>query len=281
MNVRTDITAENFPESVPLPDDIKKLKRHGVFDITEITVGSDRYIKSIGKPKGKYVSLESVNLSGFSDNYRELAEETARELENFIPDGGILVIGLGNPDITPDSIGPLTVSKVLATRHLNIVQDGEEFLSNLRSVSCISAGVMGQTGIESAEIVKAVCAEIKPSAVIAVDSLACSDIKRIGTSIQITDSGISPGSGVANARKELSRKTVGIPVIAVGIPTVIDMRTAVYNFTEKELDGDIPDMMITPREIDRIAERTSHILSIAINLALHPALSFEEVNSLF
>jgi len=281
VNIRTDIAVENFDDSEPLPEGIHRYRRGGIFSTTEIVIDSDDYVKETGKGKGKYVSLESRGLSGFSDNYREMAEEIAEEISKFVPGGEVLVIGLGNTDITPDSIGPITVSKVLATRHLRFEGNGDDFLRSLRSVSCISAGVMGQTGIESAEVVKAVCSEIKPSAVIAVDSLACSDIKRLGTTIQITDTGISPGSGVANARKELSEKTLGIPVIAIGIPTVTDMRTIVYNLTGTELERSGSDMMVTPRDIDRLTERSSHILSLAVNLALQPSLTFEEVSGLF
>ena len=148
-------------------------------------------------------------------------------------------------------------------------------------MSAIAGGVMGQTGIESAELIRAVCAEIKPSAVIAADALACSDVSRLGTTIQICDSGISPGSGVANARRELSEKQLGIPVIAVGVPTVVDMHTIVRSLTDPTYEAELPNMMVTPRDVDRLTERASQLIAFGINLALHPSLSFEDVRGLF
>ena len=194
-----------------------------------------------------------------------------------------LVVGLGNNDITPDAIGPQTAAKVLATRHLRDETDigGEHFLTSLRPVSSCAGGVMGQTGIETAEIVRAISEELRPSAIIAVDALACTDISRLGTTIQLTDTGISPGSDVSNRRQELSEKLFNIPVIAVGVPTVVDMHTIVRSLTGKKINGELPNMMVTPRDIDRLTERASQLLAFGINLALQPTLTFEDVRGLF
>jgi spore protease len=212
-----------------------------------------------------------------------MTEELSQELAKLVPDGEILVVGLGNNDITPDAIGPQTAAKIFATRHLREQYDRneEEFLTSLRQVSSFAGGVMGQTGIETAEIVRAISAEIAPKCIIAVDALACSDIDRLGTTIQITDTGISPGSGVSNSRKELSEKVFGIPVIAVGVPTVVDMHTIVKNLTGRKINGELPNMLVTPRDIDRLTERASQLLAFGINLALHPTLTFEDVRGLF
>ena len=140
---------------------------------------------------------------------------------------------------------------------------------------------MGQTGIETAEIVRAISAELRPAAIIAVDALACNDISRLGTTIQLTDTGISPGSGVSNRRMELSEKLFGIPVIAVGVPTVVDMHTIVRSLTGRRIKGELPNMMVTPRDIDRLTERASQLLAFGINLALQPTLTFEDVRGLF
>ena len=148
-------------------------------------------------------------------------------------------------------------------------------------MSVFAGGVLGQTGIETAEIVKAVCREIKPSVIIVVDALACSDISRLGTTIQISDTGISPGSGVSNTRKELSYKVFGVPVIAVGVPTVVDMHTIVQSLTGSEPDRSLPNMMVTPRDVDRLTERAAQLISFGINLALQPKLTFEDVRGLF
>ena len=233
--------------------------------------------------KGRYITLEGDDLSRFSDDYEELARELAEELRGFIPEGDVLVAGLGNMDITPDAVGPMTVSRVLATRHLQDELDPheEDFLTSLRKVSTVAPGVLGQTGVETAELLKGICREIEPAAIVAVDALACSDISRLGTTIQISDAGISPGSGVSNARKELSSALYGIPVIAVGVPTVVDMHTIVRSSTGEEPSPDLPNMLVTPRDIDRLTERASQLLAFGIDLALHPALTFDDVRGLF
>lgn len=282
MNVRTDLALEQINED-NLPDGVKKYSRGSAFEITEIVIENDNHRHTIGKGKGRYITLESGSLSRYCGNYEDMAQELADELKSMLPDGEILVAGLGNRDITPDAIGPWTAEKVLATRHLrNELKENEaDFLASLRPVSCLAGGVLGQTGIETAELIKSVCREIKPSAVIAVDALACSDISRLGTTIQLSDSGISPGSGVANSRKELSAKSLGIPVIAVGIPTVVDMHTILHSCGECEISEDIPNMMVTPRDIDRLSERGAELIACGINLALQPSFSFEDVRGLF
>ncbi len=281
MNFRSDLAVEQITDK--LPSGVHIEKRGEAFEITEITIADDRHRHSLGKGRGKYITLESGSLSRFSDNYEDMAQELADEIRPLIPDGEIFVVGLGNRDITPDAVGVQTAEKVLATRHLQdeLDNDEEKFLTSLRRVSTFAGGVMGQTGIETAEIIKAVCNEIKPSAVIAVDALACSDISRLGTTIQISDSGISPGSGVSNTRKELSRANLGVPVIAVGVPTVVDMHTIVRSLAGVEIDGDLPNMMVTPRDIDRLTERASQLIAFGINLALQPSLTFDDVRGLF
>lgn len=281
MNFRSDLAVEQITDKLPSGVHIKK--RGEAFEITEIIISDDRHLHSLGKGRGKYITLESGSLSRFSDNYEDMAQELADEIRPLIPDGEVFVVGLGNRDITPDAVGVQTAEKVLATRHLQdeLDSDEEEFLTSLRRVSTFAGGVMGQTGIETAEIIKAVCNEIKPSAVIAVDALACSDISRLGTTIQISDSGISPGSGVSNTRKELSQANLGVPVIAVGVPTVVDMHTIVRSLAGVEIDGDLPNMMVTPRDIDRLTERASQLIAFGINLALQPSLTFDDVRGLF
>ncbi|MBQ9139627.1 MAG: GPR endopeptidase [Ruminococcus sp.] len=282
MNIRTDLAVEQI-NSDRLPDGVKKYSRGKAFDITEIVIETDEHRPTLGKGKGRYITLESKSLSRFSSNYEDMAEELADELKTFLPSGEILVAGLGNRDITPDAIGPWAAEKVLATRHLKneLEEDEDKFLTSLRPVSCLAGGVLGQTGIETAELIKAVCREIKPSAVIAVDALACSDVERLGTTIQLCDSGISPGSGVANSRRELSEATLGIPIIAVGIPTVVDMHTILHSFGNCEISDNTPNMMVTPRDIDRLAERGAELIAFGINLALQPSLSFDDVRGLF
>lgn len=282
MVFRTDLALESI-SCDQLPDSVHISTRGRVFTITEIIIDDDSCLSTIGKGKGRYITLEGGSLSRFSDDYKLMAQELADELSRLLPDGDVLVAGLGNNDITPDAIGPQTAAKVLATRHLGgeLDTDEEMFLTSLRNVSTFSGGVMGQTGIETAEIVRAVAAEIKPKAIIAVDALACNDISRLGTTIQLTDTGISPGSGVSNQRMELSEKLFGIPVIAVGVPTVVDMHTIVRSLTGKNINRELPNIMVTPRDIDRLTERASQLLAFGINLALQPTLTFEDVRGLF
>lgn len=282
MSGRTDLAVESIGSKLISKGIIQK-KRGKAFKITEIEIKNNDYIESIGKGKGIYITLEGNNLSKFSDDYDDMISEFSEELEKLIPEGDILIAGIGNNDITPDALGPQTANKILATRHLQdeFTSDEEKFLTSLRRVSVFAGGVLGQTGIETAEILKAISNEIKPSGIIVIDALACSDISRLGTTIQISDSGISPGSGVANSRKEISEKVFGIPVIAIGVPTVVDMYTIVSSMTNCEPDKNIPNMIVTPRDIDRLTERASQLISYGINLALQPSLSLDDVKGLF
>ncbi len=283
MQIRTDLAVESFPER-GYSDSVHISRRGEAFDITDIVIDDDSCLETLGKGRGRYITLEGSSLSRYTDDYEEMAQELAAELRSFIPEeGDVLAVGLGNNDITPDALGPQTAAKVLATRHLRDELDSEEeqFLTSLRRVSSFAGGVLGQTGIETAEVVKAICRELKPSAVIAVDALACSDVSRLGNTIQISDTGISPGSGVSNTRRELSERQLGVPVIAVGVPTVVDMHTIVRSLTGRDIETDLPNMMVTPRDIDRLTERASQLIAFGINLALHPQLTFEDVRGLF
>ncbi|MDE5772608.1 MAG: GPR endopeptidase [Ruminococcus sp.] len=281
MNIRTDLALEHFPDE-NISEKVHINTRKGTFSITEIILDDDSYTETLGKGKGRYVTLEGQDLTVFSDTYENMIYELAQEIIKFIPDGDILVVGLGNSDITPDALGPAVTSKILATRHLEkeLENETDNFLTSLRRVSAFAGGVLGQTGIETAEIIRAVCGEIKPDGIIVIDALACSDVSRLGTTIQISDAGISPGSGVANARKELSEKLLGIPVTAVGVPTVVDMYTIVRNFTDSDFH-DIPNMMVTSREIDRLIERSAQLIAFGINLALQPSLTLNDIKGLF
>lgn len=284
MPSRTDLAVEMIDEDArSLPKGIRRrLRKSSACMITEITVMNELAGLRIGKPKGKYVTIETERLSDEPADFREQAENIADEITSLlngnVADG--LVAGLGNSDITPDALGPMVASGVIATRHLkDVLPKGHDF-SSLNPVSVIAPGVLGQTGIESAEIIRSLCDGIKPKFVIAVDALACSDVSRLGTTIQLSDSGISPGSGVQNRRKELSEITLGVPVIAVGVPTVVDMHTIVENITGAPPDKHLPNMMVTPRDVDKLIERTARLISSALNIALQPSLSFEEITAL-
>lgn len=279
MQYRTDLALESLA-GCGNQQGITTQKRGRIFRITELCITDEKSGIPYGKGKGRYITLEGESLSRFSDDYEEMAQELAAELQPLLPEeGGVLVAGLGNQSITPDALGPRTTARVLATRHLRRELAEEEFLSSLRPVSVLAGGVLGQTGIESAELLLAAAEKVKPCAVIAVDALACSSLKRLGTTIQLSDTGISPGSGVANHRQALNADTFGIPVIGIGVPTVIGMQTIAEDLTGRRATQET-DMMVTPRDVDRLIGQASHLLACGINLALHPQLDYEDVCSL-
>lgn len=280
MSIRTDLAAEAaFSALQSRTEDIKQQIRQGrTSKITEITIETDEAGKLIGKGKGRYITVEAA--SPYAE-FTEQADDIADELKKLCGcDNNVLIIGLGNSDITPDALGPKAVSGIIATRHLRDELPKGHFLSGLHSVSALATGVLGQTGIEVAEITKAVCDRTSPQCVIVIDALACADSSRLGTTVQLTDTGISPGSGVQNSRKELSRRTLGVPVVAVGVPTVIDMHTIYENMSGKAPEKTLPNMMVTPRDIDRIIDRTAKLIAHALNRAFQPDLSHEDIETL-
>ena len=199
----------------------------------------------------------------------------SRSIEELIPpEGLVFVAGLGNENITPDALGPLTVNRILATRHISESSDGLG-LPKLREVAAISTGVLGQTGMETGEILSSICEKIKPAAVIVVDALATGSAKRLGNTVQITDTGICPGSGVGNSRKKLDSTTLNTSVISVGVPTVIDASTLCDSD-----EGENKKMMVTPRDIDRIIDEMSSLLALSINLALQKNLTQKDIFAL-
>lgn len=276
---RTDLAVESVTEKM-INKGVTQVIRGNNFRITEITISDEAGSKATGKPKGKYITLESDSINGLSGDYNNMVHEFAEELEKLIPDGHILVAGLGNDDITPDALGVYTGEKIIATRHMQMDGDEYEFFRNLRTVSAIIPGVMGKTGVESSEIIKSVTERIKPDAVIVIDALACADMSRLGTTIQISNTGISPGSGVQNRRKEISENTLGISVIAIGVPTVMDVYTIIENITSKEVNKNIPNMLVTPKDIDRLVRHSANLIACGINLALQKNLTFEDVEEM-
>lgn len=284
MSIRTDLAVEMIDEDAKsLPKGIKrKLRKSSACSVTEIIVADDAAGMRIGKSRGRYVTVETDRLSASPQDFDEQVANIAAEIIALKGSSRktALVAGLGNSDITPDALGPLVVSQIIATRHLqDVLPDGHE-LRQLNSVSAIAPGVLGQTGIEAAEIIKSICDVAKPDCVIVIDALACSDVSRLGTTIQLTDTGISPGSGVQNRRKELSEATVGVPVIAIGVPTVVDMHTIVESITGNPPDKHLPNMMVTPRDVDQLIDRTAKLLAYSINKAVQPMLTIEDITAL-
>ena len=273
MSIRTDLITEIKIEQKHNIDGIViKNQKIGVASISTVMVKSDTAAQNLNKPKGTYCTLSFPRLD-FVCNTENVIKATVKSLETVCPKNikQALVVGLGNRDITPDALGPMVCDRVLATRHIKGKLKQDLGLQNLKSVSVIAPNVLGKTGIESYDLVLAASTKIKPDIIIAVDALACRDADRLCRTIQIADSGIIGGSGVNNARKPLNKDTVGIPVIALGIPTVIDANSF-FNSDE--------NMMVTPKEIDLLVEKAADIISNAINIFLQPEISIETLESL-
>lgn len=274
MQMRTDLALEQKEMHSFLPEGVKsKEYKSGDALFSEITIENSSGAKALGKPIGVYLTAQ---VPPFSDNLKddELINSVADRLISLLPkDGDVLVVGLGNRNITPDALGPKTAEGVLATRQITEEIRRVAGIDNIRTVSVLSPGVLGQTGIEVFDLLKGIVSEVRPSCVIAIDALASRYLKRLGCTVQMCDSGIEPGAGVGNARREISKTTLGVKVIAMGIPTVVDATTLVADLTGG--NGEIAEpegrqMIVTPREIDLLVSRGAGFLSAVINRALHP-----------
>lgn len=292
MNFRTDLALERkeYIRKEEL-DGIREEKKetHGV-RVTTITVENEKGEKLLSKPKGKYITMEIGSFMKNADLFSGRLTALSEELSSLIPkEGTVLVVGLGNEKITPDALGPRCISLILATRHIS-----EEFakaigFENLRSVAAIVPGVLGTTGIETAESIEGIAERIKPSCVIVIDALAARSTERLGTTVQITDTGVSPGSGVGNKRNRIDRDSMGVPVIAIGVPTVVDAATVAYDAlqsvgmseTERERLFKVSEenelMMVTPKEIDNVIDRAATLVAMSINSALQPDIPPEDI----
>lgn len=261
----------------------RELERCGI-PITEVEILDDTAAKQMGKPVGHYLTLTLGELPGRTgDTFERTVQAVTETLIQILPKGETrpaLVIGLGNRNITPDAIGPIAVDHTLATRHL--IGQAPEFFGQWRPVSAVHTGVVGSTGVESAELIHALVQEIKPAFVIAVDALAARSAARLGKTIQIADTGIIPGSGVGNARAALNQETLGIPVIAMGVPTVVDAESLVSELAGRQsADQDaLERMMVTPREIDALAADLGRVTGYAISLALQEGLALADLELL-
>lgn len=300
-NIRTDLAIENrevYRKAEKLENEIPGVETSveqvsDDFKITEVKILSEDGAKALDKPVGSYYTLEADNLTLGIESLNEQVEskmmEILKKLMKLEPNDTVLIVGLGNEDVTPDSIGPKVVSKIDITSHL-IKYVPEYIKEGTRAVSAIVPGVLGTTGIETSDIIKAIAEKVQPDKIIVIDALAARNIKRIKNTIQISDTGIAPGSGVGNNRQRINEELLGIPVIAVGIPTVVDSKTIVsdviegiiekdnvaqnqkeqyYDFIENMLPGIENNSMVTPNEIDEVVENISTILANGINMALN------------
>jgi len=309
LDIRTDMAME----SVQMVRERQKTEIEGVaqdktmpvegMEVYRVRVSNEQGAKAVGKPVGRYVSMDLDKPfdrgTAFLENASREFSVHVRALVNTFKQGDapVLVIGLGNRDVTPDSLGPRVVERVLVTRHLKgVVPD--ELVSRLHGVCSLAPGVLGVTGMETAEIVRGVVETIKPCAIIAIDSLAARSLGRIASSMQVSDTGISPGSGLGNRRKGIDRETVGVPVVAIGVPMVVYAATIVHDtvgqvlsnmkvgnadasktleYAHQKAMNDMGDMVVTPKEIDELVEDCADLVADSINMALHESVSLEDV----
>ncbi|KAB3539085.1 GPR endopeptidase [Alkaliphilus pronyensis] len=282
--------------------------------ITRVEIMNEEAQQIMGKAIGKYITLECKALRRSDANLKdEVSQILAKELKEVVGNNTnirALVVGLGNWNVTPDALGPKVASKVFVTRHLFqfYKKDRDE---GLGQISAISPGVMGTTGVETGEIVQGIVEKIKPDIVVAIDALASRKMERVNTTIQISSTGINPGSGVGNKRKALNKETLGVPVIAIGVPTVVDAATLTsdtihlvmeafskqaqkgsqfynmlrelkeeekYSLIREVLEPYNANVMVTPKDVDKIVLDLSHIIANAINIALHPGIDLKDVN---
>ena len=260
------------------------------YPVTTVRIRDEAGARALGKPVGTYVTLELDGLArreedAFGRAARALAAELGALL-GLAPGAPALVVGLGNRAITPDNIGPKAADQTMVTRHL--VERVPEHFGSFRPVAALAAGVLGTTGMESGEVVRAVAEQIKPACVVAVDALASRSLRRVCRTIQLADTGITPGSGVGNHRAALNRETLGVPVFAIGVPTVVDSATlaadileesGVEKVDEERLRGEHDAFMVTTRDIDQQVRDLSKVVGYGINWALQD-LEIEEMNAL-
>lgn len=320
FQIRTDLAVEtrelykeNKQQEIPGVE-VEKSQMGDDVEITRVKVLDDMGSQLMGKPKGSYITVEARGLkSADADLKDNVSKALAKELVNLLPKKkniSSLVVGLGNWDVTPDALGPEAVSKILITRHLFKMYNKTDD-PTMSSVSAVTPGVMGTTGIETSDIIKGIVEKSSPDLVIAIDALASRKMERVSTTIQISTTGISPGSGIGNLRKQLNEETLGVPVIAIGVPTVVDAATMTndtitmvvktlkdqsekgseffklldnmkddekYALIKEVLEPYGANVIVTTKEIDKIITDISQIIANGINIALHPGIDLKDVN---
>ena len=290
MAFRTDLAVEaieNHKTAAALPHVRQSDRTLEGFAVHEVRILSEDAAREIGKPQGRYLTLElDALIRREEDAFPRACKALSTLLRELLPhpnDGPVLIAGLGNRMITPDAIGPQTADHVIATRHL--VAQSPAIFADWRPVSALAPGVLGQTGVETGEVICGVLDRVRPAAVIAVDALAAGRLSRLLRTVQLADTGITPGAGVGNARAALNKETLGVPVIAVGVPTVVDGATLAHEISSQlgqpaceALDDLSQPVMITTRDIDREVADISRMIGYAVNMALHPHLSVADIN---
>lgn len=322
INVRTDLAleaSEICKKGKNLSGEIEgievtKKEKEGI-KVTTVKVVNETGEKNLGKPIGSYITIDIPNFTAYDsetmDKVSHIVFESLKEMVNIDCSKNILVVGLGNWHVTPDALGPKVADKIMVTRHLKAVMP-EVVNDNIRPVSSVAPGVLGLTGIETVEIIKGIVEKTKPDIIICIDALAARRVERVNTTIQIGDTGICPGAGVGNNRKAINEETLGVKVIAIGVPTVVDAVTIASDTIDlcveslmnnvnsggafykmlKDLDKneksklikeilaskELGEMIVTPKDVDLVIESLSKVISDGINLAIQPNMNMEEIN---
>lgn len=319
INVRTDLAIEAkqayTEENKRELDGVKvEEEQDGEVKVTTVTIESDEAGKELGKPKGHYITIDFPEFTTYDgetmDDVSQVVGKTLKKLVDISDDKLVLVVGLGNWNVTPDALGPKVAEKIMITRHLKeLMPDAID--ESVRPVCAIAPGVLGITGIETGEIVKSLVQKIKPDLVVCVDALGSRKLERVNRTIQIGDTGISPGAGVGNHRMQINEESLGVKVLAIGVPTVVDAATIAndtidlfldeliskaesgkdfYNMlktvdkNEKNalireiLNPFVGDLMVTPKDVDSVIDSLSKIIANGINIAIQPNMDMEEIN---
>ena len=313
LNVQLDLAVEAHQllrgeSGEEIPGVVMDVQELDHAKVTIITVETDEGVEAIGKPKGQYITIDAPEIR--NNNYivhesiTHVLADKLIELMNLKEDASILLIGLGNWNATPDALGPQVINKTMVTRHLFQLSP-DELHGQMRKISALSPGVLGITGIETAEIIHGIVEHVKPDLVIAIDALAAGSLERVGTSIQLADTGIHPGSGVGNPRSGINEETVGCKVLAIGLPTVVNAAVIAHDVVEgifkqfvtsptlyklykgikPEIFSQIIDevlypfqgnLMVTPKEIDDLIKTSAKIIAGALAISLHPGIDRED-----
>lgn len=291
MNFRTDLTIERKEilntniEGVSL----KEFKNDECKTVV-IDIDTKAAAKRLGKGVGRYITLQMNSFSDEAAVSDGRLESLVDSICSLLPDSDdtVLVVGVGNANMTADALGPETASKIFATRHIGDELRSKAGISEkLRPVASISTGVLGQTGIESGEYIKSICDVVKPCCVITIDALASGSVTRLGNTVQMSDTGIAPGSGIGNTRKRIDEDFLGVPVIAIGVPTVVDslsLASELSGIPLGEFDSEhceqYHQLIVAPKDIDLMVKNASYLLALSINCALQPTLTTEELYAL-
>ena len=324
VNIRCDLAVEAREmlseiqgEDYVIPGvDVETENVSGYIKITRVRIESEEGAESLGKKKGNYITIEMPKrFYGQQKIYEEMCQICAKELKRLTTpfltkkNSSVLVIGLGNWNITADALGPKVIKSLMVTRHL-IEYMPEEIDEGIRPVCAIAPGVLGITGIETGEITKGLADKVGPDLIIAIDALCSRKVERINTTIQFSDTGITPGEGVGNKRQSLNEDSLGIPVIAIGVPTVVDAATIAreslnrvlkdlgsidksinlknifedlseeekYELIRNSITPDFGNFVVAPKEVDMVIDDISHVIANGINISLHEGIGLEDID---